>query len=310
VPLLSILLFLNELSFSTSQPIERVDEVMESFVGVLRHVRQRRSEAALVAAVKLNQIELAAGYFVEQWIAARSRNKELWRVIQSMRSRAPYSDVLPPGAGEGVDIRWNGLEAQGLCAAYLMDGLLVSLLVDSAWDTPQVQGTCTELVETDDGEADFDEYPIDVRHAAKIEHVEVHDDWLRQAGIAAFRNGSEIWAAREDLYPNLQFLPDVEDQLRDLRQDWVVSVADRLRTLEEAIADWDPKVQREPSWRTEVTSEAEQRKRLCWFIDLDGAQRLFDLHARFRPHQGRIHFRLIPENHKARIAYIGLKRGI
>jgi hypothetical protein len=307
---LSILLFLNELSCGTSQTVARVDEVMEIFVDLLRSVRQRRSEAVLVAAVKLNQLELAPGYFVEQWIAARSRNLELWRIIRSMRSRAPYSDVLPLGAGEGVDIRWNGLEARGLCAAYLMDGLLVSMLVDSVWDTPQVHGTGTEIIETGDGEADFDEYPIDVRHAAKLEHVEVHDDWLRQAGIAAFRNGSEIWASRQDLYPNLQFLPDVEDQLRGLRQDWVIPVADRLSTLEEAIAEWDPRINREPSWRTEVTPEGEQRKRLCWFTDLDGARRLFDLHARFRPHQGRIHLRLIPEDRKARIAYVGLKRGI
>jgi hypothetical protein len=40
---------------------------------------------------------------------------------------------------------------------------------------------------------------------------------------------------------------------------------------------------------------------------LDGGRHLFDLHARFKPHQGRIHLRLIPEESAARIAYIGLK---
>jgi hypothetical protein len=59
-----------------------------------------------------------------------------------------------------------------------------------------------------------------------------------------------------------------------------------------------------------VTPEAEQRKRLCMFVDLDGIERLFDWHARFTPGAGRIHLRLVPEEGKARIAHIGLKLGI
>jgi hypothetical protein len=47
------------------------------------------------------------------------------------------------------------------------------------------------------------------------------------------------------------------------------------------------------------------RKQLTRFTDLDGVERVFDWHGRFTPGKGRIHFRLIAEERKARIAYIG-----
>ena len=306
---MSILLFLNELSCDTSQPPPSVDAAMEQFVEVLRRIRQWRGDAALVSAVKREHLELARGYYINQWIAARPRHRDLWRVIQGMQNRAPFSDVLPPRALAGAEYRWNGNIAQALGAAHLMDGLLVSLLVDPAWDAAWVSATCQELTEAADGDPDIDVYAVDIRHAAKLDHARSHEDWIKQAGLAAYRSGSEIWEAREDLYPNLQFLTVVRGQLYDLRQDWVIPVAHRLRTLDDAIARWDPTLNGEPDWGTKVTPEAEQRKRLCSFTDLDGTAQIFHLHARFTPDAGRIHFRLVPREHKARIAYIGLKLG-
>ena len=237
---MSILLFLNELSCASPAEAGHVDEAMERFVGLSRLIRQWRSDTALVTAVKREHLQLAQGYYINQWIAARPRNLELWRFIRGMQNRAPFSDVLPPGVEAGADCRWNGQIAQALRAAHVMDGLLVSLLLDPAWNATWVPATCEELVEAADGELEIDEYPVDVRHAAKPEHARSHEDWIKQAGLAAFRNGSEIWEAREDLYPNLQFLPAVRGQLYGLRLDWVVPVAHRLRTLDDAVAGWDP----------------------------------------------------------------------
>lgn len=279
---------------------------MEQFVSLLRYVRQRRSDAALVSSVRREDLELAHGYYVNQWIGAHPRHRDLWRVIQGMQNRAPFSDVLPLGAAEGVDYFWNDQEAKGLGAAHLMDGLLVSILVDPVWDTLWVSANCMELTEI----AEIESYPVEVRHAAKPGHAESHEDWIKSAGLTAFRSGSEIWEARDDLYPNLQFLPAVREQLYSLRQDWILPVAHRLRTLDDAIAGWNPALTREPNWGTKITAEAEQRKLLCNFMDFDGTVRLFHMHARFTPDEGRIHFRLVAGERKARIAYIGLKLGI
>lgn len=60
-----------------------------------------------------------------------------------------------------------------------------------------------------------------------------------------------------------------------------------------------------------VTPESEGRKGLCNFMDLDGVVRCFDLHARFQPDPGRIHFRRVATGGEGRlrIAYIGRKLG-
>lgn len=284
---------------------------MERFVEMLRCIRQWRSDTAIVTAIKREYLELSEGYYVNQWIASKPRHADLWRVIRSMQNRAPFSAVLHPGAGGGVEYFWNGATAKALGAAQLMDGLLVSLLVDTVWDEVWLQASREELVESADGEPEIVKDLVSVRHAAKKEHAESHEEWIKESGLSTFRHGSEIWQARGDIYPNLQFLSGVKDQLYELRPDWVASVAYQLRKLDDAIEEWDPRLKRGPSWRTEVTPEAEQRKRLyCRFVDFDGVERFFDLHSRFRPGQGRIHFRLVPEERKATVAYVGLKLGI
>ena len=278
---------------------------MERFVELVRCVRGWRSDSALVTDVSREHLELAKGYFVSQWIASKPRHADLWRVIRGMQNRAPSRAVLPAGTGEGIEYLWDGQTAKALGAAHLMDGLLVSLLIDDVWDQLWVSASYEELIESAEGGIEILNGRVEIRHAAKREHAQSHDRWIKESGLSDFRHGSEIWEAREYLYPNLQFLLGVKSQLYGLRAHWVVSVAYQLRKLDDALAEWDPKLKREPDWKTEVTPEAEQRKRLCNFEDLDGIERIFHLHSRFRPGQGRIHFRLVPEVVRQRLPTLG-----
>lgn len=176
------------------------------------------------------------------------------------------------------------------------------------WDVSWVRADRQILLELDEGEADVrDADPVDVRHAAKAEHLKLHEDWIKQYGLPDLRHGDEIWDIHEALYPNLQFLPNVQRQLHDLTWEWVVPVGLELRRIDDAIADWNPQIRPLPIWRSLVTPEHEMRKQLTKFADLDGVERVFDWHGRFTPGIGRIHFRLIAEERKARIAYIGSK---
>ena len=97
-----------------------------------------------------------------------------------------------------------------------------------------------------------------------------------------------------------------EAQLSDLDSRWVVPVLRCLEKLEAAAATWDPDIMAEPEWQTKVTPESETRKRVCRFED-DGKLETFHLHARFTPGAGRIHFRLVGEEGRLRIAHIGGK---
>ncbi len=306
---MSVLLFFNELSCSAPQLKEHVDDAMNRFTRLLMCVTQWRRDAALVSSVKLKELELAPGYYLQEW-AGRPRHIDLWRGIRSMQNRAPFSTVLPLGAGEGAEYFWDGRTATALGAAHLLDGLLVSLLVDPAWDVPWIQADRELLTEVPDGEPVILKNSVDVRHAATLEHVGCHEEWIKQVGLPDLKSGTEIWVARGDLFPHLMFLPHVEEHLDTLRLDWVVPLAHELRRINDAIGDWDPQLTRHPTWRSNVTSEGETRKRLCKFVDLDGNERIFDLHGRFTPGHGRVYFRLVPEAHKATIAHVGLKLGI
>ncbi|MFF9071995.1 hypothetical protein ACF1BP_00685 [Streptomyces sp. NPDC014735] len=60
----------------------------------------------------------------------------------------------------------------------------------------------------------------------------------------------------------------------------------------------------------EVQEDSDSRINLglCNFTDIDGDKRLFSLHTRFRPRPGRIHLRVVAEEGRVRIGYIGRKR--
>ncbi len=86
---------------------------MKQFVAVLRAVAARRGDTGLVSDVKLAELELAPGYYLSEW-SGRPANVDLWRWIRRMQNRAPFSSVLPQGAGEGADYHWQGRTAKAL----------------------------------------------------------------------------------------------------------------------------------------------------------------------------------------------------
>jgi hypothetical protein len=206
-----------------------------------------------------------------------------------------------------LEYRHEGEVVLGLGAAHFMDGIAVSLPVARQWQVDRVALERSELVEDDDDTLEMRQDTVDVRHLSVVPHLDGHLDWIRAARREGVTTGSRIWDGRADLYPHLTFLPRVEGQLRGLLPHWVVPVRRVLERLEDAVAAWDPATKAEPEWQTKVTPEGETRKRVCRFNDVDGALRTFDLHARFTPGVGRIHFRLVPEERTIRLAHIGSK---
>lgn len=305
-----VLLFLNELSCASDAGPAAVDDGMTEFVGLLRHVRGLREQTALVTEASLRDLEPAKGYYVQQWIGRRPRNKDEWRYIQSTRNISPVRAVLPMGATDGVDYLHQGRAAEALGGAHLLDGLAVSLPLEQIWRESWITAERHQLVEGDDGDVQLDEDEVDVRHAWCRGEVGCHEEWITSAGLAGLVSGAELWEARTDFFPHLRFLPQVERQLAELDIGWLRGARDELLRLEEAIAEWDPAQCREPSWRSHVTPESQTRKHLCEFEDLDGVVRTFSLHARFTPGAGRLHFRLVPAERAATVAHIGRKLGV
>ncbi|MFB8773246.1 hypothetical protein [Streptomyces broussonetiae] len=282
---------------------------MADFVDAVRAVAAvDRTGTALVSEVDIKSLEIADGYPVGKWIGSSPKNHDRWRRLLALRNRSPVRSVYPaPDADGHLEYRYAGECALGLGAAHFMDGLAASLPVASQWQASSVGVRRAELVEHDDGSLDFVYETADVRHISAPPHVDEHLDWIRQSSLRMAATGRQIWERLADLYPRLQFLPRTEAQLSDLDPRWVVPVRRCLEKLDASAAVWDPAAMPEPEWRTRVTPEGETRKRVCRFQDLDGELRTFHLHARFTPGAGRIHFRLIGEEGKLRIAHVGGK---
>lgn len=297
------MLSLNELSCRHPLPFAQVDEAVREFVSALREARRVRPGTALVTPVKLPDIELAPGYPMARW-AADGRNKDLWRLIRAMQARAPYTfdELVPPNEREDSDYLHEGASAVGLGIAHSTDGIAVSLPAHTSWSAQSVRLTRVWIDAEDD--------EVDVRHASNADHIERHGAWFADGGLNDAETGRQLWDGRVDFFPCLTFLPGVEQQLVDLPPVWVRPVLVRLAEIQEAVARWDPASGRQPVWGSKVTPEHEQRKRLCEFSDFDDVTRVFDLHARFTPGHGRVHFRLVGESGTARIAYVGRKLGV
>ncbi|MFH8788894.1 hypothetical protein [Streptomyces roseoverticillatus] len=313
------LLFLNERSCGTGCDPARADGAMTELArAVLAVVRADRAGTALVSREPITGIQIAAGHPIGKW-HGNPRNRDAWRRLLQMQSKWPHRVVFPEGQDfYDVEYRHQGEPVEGLGAAHLMGGLGVSLAVERCWGTDHVTLERERLVEGEDGTYRSDTSEVQVRHLSSSAHVDVHASWIRdeaetvrRGGLAAVRHGGHLWERRADLFPRLQFLPEVEAHLRQLPSVWVQPVRDRLAELEDAVSAWDPDTRPiAPQWLSDVRPEFESRRRLCWFTDLDGEQRLFDWHCEFLPSPGRMHFRLLHEQRTLRIAYVGRKLGV
>lgn len=286
-----------------------VADAMNEFVRVLRRARAWR-DIALVTQAPLASAELAAGYYFQQW-AADNRNRTQRQFIKALRNRAPFADVFPQHSPPGeVEYEYAGENVEGVGAAHLMDGLAVSLPLSLAWSGPWLDVTVRRLVETDDGDLSLEQAAEPVRHAARRADLDPHEKWGCSAGLDAVDSAAQLWEQRADFFPRLQFLPRVQDDLERLELSWFIQVRSLLARLQASAAAWNPDTSALPEWQgAKITPEHEQRKRFCFYRDLDGVDRCFDLHGRFTPGAGRLHFRSVREEGALRIAYIGRKLG-
>ncbi|WP_031044631.1 hypothetical protein [Streptomyces sp. NRRL F-5650] len=303
------LLFLNEKSWATTCDHTRADAAMADFVDVVRAVaKEDPAETSLVSEDGLTSLEIAKDYPIGKWIGASPKNHARWLRLRALQNRSPVRSVYPaPDADGHLEYRHEGEKVLGLGAAHFMDGIAVSLPVAPEWEASSVSLERSELVELDDESLEFDHGTVDVRHVSSLPHVDEYRAWIRELSLARAATGRQIWERRADLYPHLQFLPRAEGHLTGLDPSWVVPARNCLERLEAAVALWDPATRHEPEWQTKVTPESQTRREVCWFTDLDGERRLFELHARFTPGMGRIYFRLVPEERAIRLAHIGSK---
>lgn len=308
----------NEASLPPLAPplsVDQVIEVLGDFVDVVRRAQDVRADIALAAAAPLGSVPLTADGLSFGTIAATTGGSVLdrWRYIQARRNIAPFSssaDVQVPPLDEEFSV--DGIPTLGLGVAATSDQLAVSFRTGAVWEADTLLVNRLRLVEDEEsGDLVEEQAEVPVRHASHHAHIDAHAQFIGDLALPDPFSGADLWSDRTARYPGLEFLDGAEDHLRSLGAGSaaVRQVHERLCELSVAAMSWKPAEAAFPTWASYVTPEAEQRKKLCMFTDVDGETRCFDLHARFTPGAGRIHFRLLPEVGRLRVAYVGPKIG-
>lgn len=305
-------LFLNEHSCDKTADRHRAAAAMNALATALTRVRRMSPDTALICTEELSFPHWTIGenYSAVQWMNENGANRERARLLMGLQQRAPFR-IPAQGLDPESEYSHRGRVGRAFQATDLHDGMTVSLPIAPDWKEPWLSVTRLHPEEDDDGTVELRSANINLRHCSREHHTAEHEEWLRREGLEKLTTGAALWEGRERYFPHLEFLPRVEGNLRGLDHAWVAQVRKHLRKLEEAVAEWRINDDGMLVYSSKVTVESESRvnRGEVDFTDLDGCVRAFQLHSRFTPGNGRIHFRLIPERKRARIAHIGGKLG-
>jgi hypothetical protein len=303
---MAIPLCLNDLSCKDwPESIEERVSFIVQLAKVLTEVKKLRRESYLLAEARIGEL-LIGGVTLASFFS-NGHARDSIRVILAFSNASPYESFGEVGAG-GFECNVAGRSGKGLLFATLLNTSTVSFASAPQWKSADISVVLEELDEIE-GAVQITREQRQVTNIASVDHVAIHKRRLLEFGIESVASAEEIWAKKSDLFPSLRFLSRIERQIYSVCADNLVrqQVMRRLVELERTAREWDPQLQQFPEWCSKVTPEAEQRKRLCEFVDDDGITRCYDLHARYTPGAGRIHFRLVPEVRTLEIGYIGPK---
>lgn len=279
-------------------------ECLRQLAHALTELNSLSRETFMLSHVRLGEMMLGSRSFASYMGDASVR--DALRQFLLFGNRAPFESFANLDA-EGSECFLGPYSSRGALYAHLLGTVVVSFPTDHLWSGPEIHARIAEL---DPVSGDIVDRQLDLSNVANSAHVAVCAEVISRHRPHTLQRGGEIWANREEWFPSLRFLPRVEDDLgRVLGQLVTEQVASRLFELEVATSRWDPRSEREPAWKSRVTGEGETRKRLCAFVGPDGSQHIYDLHARYTPGAGRIHFRLLPADGLIEVAYVGAKLG-
>ncbi len=317
---MNVLVTFNELSEvplarDKREAVARVNQLVDSLAAI-RRSSSRRLRPVLRCPRAFDELEIAPEYRVAHWRVDADRDRRLlfaqWAAatpaLLPVEEGGP-SDPFRTEATLSDSSAATPRSAIGLHAAWAQDGIAVSLASSAAWASPEVLVDIHTI--EDDGIAETREL---VRHVSEPAHVATHTGYLTELEGAP-AGPAELWARRADLYPTLEFCPQVERQLLrfDAGSQHFQQILGRLRELERAFATWGRtplNPQFVPSKCTPETPQTLREEAASHTASRqDGSSMLFSWHVRFTPAQGRIFFEGDPAIGRGVVGYIGLKKG-
>ena len=232
--------------------------------------------------------------------------REEYRRLAGLVTKSPLLRELPPD----VEARFHGCEGVArspeegapllLCA--VSDWVAVGLPSAPIWDQDSVVVEFDELL----SDATTERVSERVDNLTRFPHAVAIGQRHRQR-LVGDSDPRSLWNDRKVCFPNIEFGPGVEDNLRDQERNFA-TIVKRLTDIDQAAAEWKTQGGPAPKWRTKVTDESAslepKYRNERRFPSYRGVTELFTWHARFGS-SGRIHLRFDATSREVEIGYIG-----
>jgi hypothetical protein len=258
----------------------------------------------------LHNLPLAENYPIAKWLNDPVVSREHRTYLRNRLAQAPTlrnEDALQSEDDTEVwEFRFNGQSAIGLAAAFRLDGIAVSFLSDTVWDTSRLAIEVSRL--------GMDEEVVEaretIRHAATPRHIDDHAGWISDFRRTV-RDFHDMWDRRTILFPSLDFCDSVKKQLEGIspgNPHWH-AILKRLWALEDYFSVWTagPFLADEIACKTSPESQVtlDQFSSCRTFLCPDDVPRVFSWHCRFTPNAGRLYFFPVEATRRGIVGYIG-----
>ena len=302
---------LNEISFKrpTDHRYEaraRIARLVETVRMATRHGVQRSvgTHSSLWGEV------LASGYNFGNWYNDNEVDRDVRQFLATLVSKGRVLDDLYNDFKDDrlVEVKYDNQPAYGLGAAFIYDGMAVSLdLAD--WQDKQVQAEHSWM----DDETTVLSEIISVFHASTPDHVTGHREWIRERIASSVLGGEDLWDRRNELLPHVDLCEAVRSQLRVLgkREPHWIQTRKRLFELNTYCMNWQEgpfqadqlPCRVTPDSKATLEQYSKERRVMC----PDGQYRIFSWHARITPGRWRLYFEPNVQARKVFVGYVGDK---
>ena len=286
----------------------RLDDLVDAVAIVMNG---RPAELVCIGEDILWGAELATGYTVRHWFTSADRDRKM--LLLQIAKKTDFPDE----AGEALNARFylskfilegvtfqDQTDARGLGAAYLLDGIAVSLPSEEQWRVTSVRLDHMWLDEAG-AERRRGVEVLNLIGRGQAEHVS--QTFLNRTQLGLLSEPAALAARKEECFPHLSFGLDVDDHIAKLPAGMLAAVVKKLMLLDASARAWrrnpESTLPTLPGCRPESEPTMQQYGNHRIFRDGHGTNRTYELHCAAAAH--RIHLRVVHELRGLEIGYIG-----
>lgn len=318
---MDVYLVFNELCLTRPRPENQHKTLAQGWMsqfGEVLTTARRHGIKVLRVTQGFFELSLVPGYTIREWSFDREIDRELKRRIQSA---ATSYDEDSPEALEvnqkrlAFEYRYEGLAAEGLGFALLLDSIAVSLETEACWNCTDVDFEVDEIIEVDD-DVDVIQKRQSRKHVSRKDHLDAHKKWLQdERFLVSVQDGPFLLSKIEDWFPNLVVLEDAKAQIQELSTGTphLRQLVSKLFELENYCSTWKTGAFDKDKLASKATPESAsvagnaQYTSMRTFRLPNGREIYFEWHLRLTPGAWRLYFLPDVTAHKIFIGYVGKK---